>query len=213
MTEQSANLAFEKLHPRIQKWCHRQGWASLRSIQSDSVEPVFAADRDVIISASTSAGKTEAAFLPACSKLLESDLSGVGILYISPLKALINDQERRLLELGESVGIDVTPWHGDVPARKKNKYKKNPDGILLITPESLESFLLNHAGRTVQSLKNVSYFVIDEFHAFVGTVRGQQLLSLMARLEFLIERKVPRIALSATLGDMGQVEKLSLIHI
>ena len=121
MTGQSADRAFEKLHPRIQKWCHKQGWQSLRSIQSDSVEPVLAADRDVVISASTSAGKTEAAFLPACSKLLEAQLSGVGILYISPLKALINDQERRLLELGESIGIDVTPWHGDVAARKKNQ--------------------------------------------------------------------------------------------
>jgi ATP-dependent Lhr-like helicase len=201
----SESIGFNKLHKGVQKWIWSQKWASLRDIQEEAIEPVLDADCDIVISASTAAGKTEAAFLPACSKLIGQSPDGVGILYISPLKALINDQYRRLQGLCEILGISVTPWHGDVLRSVKIKQRKNPNGILLITPESLESLLLNQGSWCSKAFKSLCYIIVDEFHAFLGTERGCQLQSLMHRLEFLIQRTIPRIALSATLGDMKQV--------
>ena len=201
----SESTGFNKLHKGVQKWIWSQKWASLRDIQEEAIEPVLAADCDIVISASTAAGKTEAAFLPGCTNLLNQSPDGVGILYISPLKALINDQYRRLQSLCKIIDISVTPWHGDVLRSVKIKQQKNPNGILLITPESLESLLLNQASWCSKAFSSLCYIIVDEFHAFLGSERGCQLQSLMHRLEFLIQRTIPRIALSATLGDMQQV--------
>lgn len=199
----------EKLDYSIQKWIFKQGWSSLRKIQYDAIDPILAGSSDVIISASTAAGKTEAFFLPAISSLLsDSEFQGVGILYISPLKALINDQDRRLESLSELTGIPVTPWHGDSLISKKNKLKKKPSGIVLITPESLESILVRDPGWAKSALGSLKYIVIDEFHAFIGSERGHHLISLLHRLEHLSDRlqnPIPRVALSATLGNIENV--------
>lgn len=198
---------YQKLDPRVQKWVFKQGWPDLRVIQKKAIAPIMSADRDVLISASTAAGKTEAFFLPACSVIADNN-NGFGILYISPLKALINDQNRRLESLCEMLEMRVTPWHGDSPRSKKNKARKDPSGILLITPESLESLMVREAGWVSQSFQSLKYVVIDEFHAFIGTERGCHLLSLLNRLEHLVERydqPIPRIALSATLGELDKV--------
>ena len=162
---------------------------------------------DVVISASTAAGKTEAAFLPACS-IIADQVHGLGILYISPLKALINDQFRRLESLCDAINCPVVPWHGDISHSIKKKFRKDPRGILLITPESLESLLVREAGWVKGSFENLKYIVIDEYHAFIGSERGCQLQSLLHRLDHLLQKSkkpVPRIALSATLGDMDRV--------
>lgn len=121
---------FNHLNPLVQKWVFKQGWPDLREIQKKAVPPILAGNCDVLISASTAAGKTEAFFLPACSAIAYIN-AGFGILYISPLKALINDQYRRLEGLCEILNMQVTPWHGDSPKGKKNKAKKNPSGIIL----------------------------------------------------------------------------------
>lgn len=196
---------FGLLHQDVQRWVWNQKWESLRNIQEQAIEPILNADCDVIIAASTSTGKTEAAFLPACSRIVKLSNHGIGILYISPLKALINDQYRRLESLGEVLDLQITPWHGDISNTIKEKQKKNPNGILLITPESLESLLLNQSIWCTQSFSNLSYIIIDEFHVFVGTERGSQLQSLMHRMEFLLKRIIPRIALSATLSQMDNI--------
>lgn len=203
----SESINFNKLHKGIKRWIWNKNWSSLRDIQEEAINPILNADCDIIISASTAAGKTEAAFLPACSKIMEQPPSGIGILYISPLKALINDQYRRLQSLCETLGISVTPWHGDVLRSVKNKQLRNPNGILLITPESLESLLLNQCSWCCEAFTSLHFIIIDEFHAFLGSERGCQLQSLMHRLEFLLDKKIPRIALSATLGDMHQVAR------
>lgn len=199
---------FSLLHPLVQKWIHRQGWKSLHPIQQSAIEPILEHKDDVIISASTAAGKTEAAFLPVLTYLKqhEDSLKGVGVLYISPLKALINDQARRLTDMAEPLGIKVTPWHGDVGVHTKNKLLKDPSGIVLITPESLESLLINRVDLFKTAFNNLAYIVIDEFHALMGAERGYQLQSQMHRIENLI-RKVPvRIAISATFSnDIGSV--------
>jgi len=203
----SESRGFNLLHKGVQRWIWKQNWVGLREIQEKAVEPILRADTDVIIGASTAAGKTEAAFLPACSLIAEHPVIGIGILYISPLKALINDQYRRLDSLCEILGLTVTPWHGDVLESLKNKLRKKPNGIVLITPESLESLLLNQAGWCQGAFGKLKYIIVDEFHAFIGSERGCQLQSLMHRLEFLIQRKIPRIALSATLGEMQQIPR------
>ena len=196
---------FDRLHEGVQRWVWEQKWTTLRDIQEKAIDPILDADCDVIISASTAAGKTEAAFLPTCSRIADLAPNGIGILYISPLKALINDQHRRLQSLGEILDILITPWHGDILRSIKDKQRKNPCGILLITPESLESLFLNQAGWCAQAFVGLSHIILDEFHTFLGTERGCQLQSLMHRVDFLLQRTVPRIALSATFGEMQQI--------
>lgn len=198
---------YQQLDPRVQKWIFKQGWSDLRDIQKRSIAPVLAGKQDVLISASTAAGKTEAFFLPACSAIADHS-GGFGILYISPLKALINDQYRRLESLCDMLDMQLTPWHGDSAQSKKKAARKSPSGILLITPESLESLLVRDSGWVKNAFQPLRYIVIDEFHAFIGTARGQHLLSLLNRLEHLLGRgnsPIPRVALSATLGDLETV--------
>ena len=199
--------AYQKLDIRIQKWIYKQGWPDLRAIQKKAVDPILAADRDVLISASTAAGKTEAAFLPACTAISDCR-EGFGIVYISPLKALINDQYRRLEGLCEQMDLAVTPWHGDAARSRKKRAWREPSGILLITPESLEAMLINHPGWVKEAFASLRYLIIDEFHAFIGSERGHHMLSLLNRLDHLVGRlgdPVPRIALSATLGEIERV--------
>ncbi len=203
--------AHTKLDARVQKWIFNQGWHNLREIQCKAIDPILASNTDVLISASTAAGKTEAFFLPAISKMINKDQSGVSILYISPLKALINDQDRRLESLVDLLSFNVTPWHGDSPKSRKNKLKKSPSGIVLITPESLESMLIRDSGWVRQAFSGLDHIVIDEFHAFLGTERGHHLVSLLHRLEHLLDRlklPIPRTALSATLGKIEDVPAL-----
>ena len=199
--------AHTKLDKRVQRWIFNQGWHGLREVQAKAVAPILSGQTDVLISAATAAGKTEAFFLPACSVIAEQE-KGVGILYISPLKALINDQYRRLQSLAELLDMQVTPWHGDSLLSKKKQQKKSPSGIILITPESLESLLIRDAGWVKQAFGELKYIVIDEFHAFLGSERGQHLLSLLTRLEHVagrLESPIPRVALSATLGNIDTV--------
>ena len=201
------NTNVNNLHPVILKWLNRQGWTQLHDIQEKAIMPVLKARDDIIISAATASGKTEAAFLPACTGILSRKLPGIRIIYISPLKALINDQYKRINALGEATGIPVTPWHGDIGFSHKKNLFNSPEGIILITPESLESLLINHQDWCISSFRNLSYFIIDEFHAFIGTERGYQLLSQLHRIEFMQHRLIPRIALSATLSNIKSVKQ------
>ena len=198
---------FEKLDPRIQRWIWTSGWTDLRDAQERAIPPILAGDRDVIIAASTASGKTEAAFLPILTRLgrAENDM-GLAV-YVSPLKALINDQWLRLEDLCASLEIPVTPWHGDITATLKRKFFSRPVGCLLITPESLEAMLMRNGSSLGGIFAELRYVVIDELHAFMGSERGKQLQSQLHRIERIIERRVPRIGLSATLGDMNSARE------
>ncbi|MFP2923845.1 DEAD/DEAH box helicase [Pyxidicoccus sp. 3LG] len=180
-----------------------QGWKELRDIQEAAIAPVLAGNRDVILSASTASGKTEAAFLPICSRLADEAAGSVRAIYVGPLKALINDQFERLDGLCEGLGIPVHRWHGDVSQGHKSRLLKSPAGILLITPESLESLFIRHGSSLLGLFSRLGHIVIDELHAFIGTERGCQLQSLLHRTELMLRRSVPRVGLSATLGDMS----------
>lgn len=198
-----ASSGFSRLDPRIQRWIWTAGWTSLRDAQEQAIPALIEADRDVIIAAATAAGKTEAAFLPILTHLLRDEPDFGCVLYVSPLKALINDQWDRLSSLCESLELPVVPWHGDVAASRKQRFLKHPQGILLITPESLEALFVNRGSAVASLFVGLQYLVVDELHAFIGLERGKQLQSLMHRVERVVGRRVPRIGLSATLGDMG----------
>lgn len=193
--------SFHQLDERIQKFIWAEGWESLRDAQEAAIPLILKADRDVIVAAATAAGKTEAAFLPALTHILKQPAPGL-IVYISPLKALINDQFGRLDRLCEQLDVPVWPWHGDISATTKTKFMSKRQGVLLITPESLEALLCNRGTSVGAIFKQIAFFVVDELHAFIGSERGKQLQSLMHRIEQVIGTMVPRIGLSATLGDM-----------
>ena len=193
--------AYERLNPRIQQFLWQEGWTELRSAQERAILPILDGDRDVIIAAATASGKTEAAFLPALTRLLQSATPRL-IIYVSPLKALINDQFGRLTRLCETLDVRVWPWHGDIGASTKQRFWRNPTGVLLITPESTEAMFCNRGGAMAAALGRTDVIVVDELHAFIGSERGKQLQSLLHRMECLATRRLMRIGLSATLGDM-----------
>ncbi len=199
----SDSSSFELLHPEVQQWIWTQGWTSLRDAQEWAVPALVDADRDVIIAASTAAGKTEAAFLPILTNLLNHNSPPGAVLHISPLKALINDQWGRLSQLCDRLELPVVAWHGDVSASKKHRFLKSPEGILLITPESLEALFVNRGTSLLGVFQNLRYIVVDELHAFIGSERGKQLQSLMQRVEIVVGKSLPRVGLSATLGEMS----------
>jgi ATP-dependent Lhr-like helicase len=167
----------------------------------------LAEKRDVVIAAATAGGKTEAAFLPIASRVAEDweeeSAGGLSVLYISPLKALINDQFERLQGLFEPLHVPVFRWHGDVSSSRKRR-ARDEGGLLLITPESLEAQFIRRGYVMAELLAPLRYVVVDELHAFVGGERGRQLQSLLHRIELAARRRVPRVALSATLGDMDE---------
>ena len=200
--ETAGSRSFHLLDERIQKWIWSEGWSELKDAQERAIPLILGADRDVIVAAATASGKTEAAMLPILTHLLKREEPGF-ILYVSPLKALINDQWGRLSRLCDNLEMPVVPWHGDVAASKKKKFFENARGIVLITPESLEALVMNkgHGLRTI--LSGLRYIVIDEVHAFIGSERGKQIQSLLTRVDFALGRFTPRIGLSATLGDMA----------
>ncbi|MCD6325940.1 DEAD/DEAH box helicase [bacterium] len=195
--------AFGLLHPSIQRKLYDMKWTELRPIQVDTIrEIILAKSSRIVISAQTASGKTEAAFLPILSEIANECSGGVRALYIGPLKALINDQFRRLEDLCQRASIPVWRWHGDVGQSSKRALIKTPSGVLLITPESLESLFINRPQHIDKLFRRLSFVVIDEMHSFMGTERGAHLKSLIHRLAPRSKEKLSVIGLSATLGDM-----------
>ncbi len=198
-----ASSAFEHLHEKVQRWVWDRGWRDLRDAQEAAIPPILAGKQDVIIAAATAGGKTEAAFLPLVSKLYGQQVQGIGVLYVAPLKALINDQFGRIEDLCAALEIPVHKWHGDVGTDDKRRVVDQPSGILLITPESLEAMFILRGPRLRRIFEGLCCVVVDELHSFFGTERGRQVQSLLHRMELVLRRRVPRIGLSATLGDMS----------
>lgn len=216
----SEDSGFSLLHPSIQRWVWSKGWTSLRDAQERAIRPILEGKDDVIIAAATAAGKTEAAILPILTNIANAGEESALAIYVSPLKALINDQWGRLEELCESLEVPVIPWHGDIAASRKSQFRKHPRGVLLITPESLEALFVTRGSETPRLFAAAQHIVIDELHAFIGTDRGKQMQSLLHRIEAAAERRIPRIGLSATLGDLhlaaaflrpGDAEQVQLI--
>lgn len=192
---------FDRYAPFVQDFIYEHEWESLRSIQVAAADAIFNTDENVLLTASTASGKTEAAFFPILTEFWENPPASVGALYIGPLKALINDQFHRLNDLCDEADIPVWYWHGDVSASHKAKLLKKPSGILQITPESLEALLLHKHLAVPRMFCDLRYVVIDEVHSLLRGDRGGQALCLIERLSRMAGVNPRRIGLSATIGD------------
>ena len=192
---------FDRYAPFVQDFIYRNGWENLRANQVAAADVIFNTDENLLLTASTASGKTEAAFFPIITLFSEDPPASVGCLYIAPLKALINDQFQRLSELCAEADIPVWHWHGDVAQSHKERLMKRPSGILQITPESLEALLLHRHAAIPKLFHDLRFVVIDELHSLLRGDRGGQTLCLLERLGALAGVKPRRIGLSATMGD------------
>ncbi len=192
---------FYRLAPFIQEYIYRKNWTELRDVQVDACGVLLDTDDHLLLASGTASGKTEAAFFPVLTALCENPSRSVGVLYIGPLKALINDQFERLNDLLQDANIPVWHWHGDVPQSEKTKLMRNPSGVLQITPESLEGLLMNRPNAIPMLFRDLRFVIVDEVHAFMGQDRGAQLLCQLSRIENMANCNPRRIGLSATLSD------------
>ena len=195
---------FSRFSPFIQEYIYRNGWTELRQIQTDAARVIFESDDDLLLTTPTASGKTEAAFFPVISELYERPSDSFGVLYIAPLKSLINDQFSRIEELLQESNIPVYHFHGDVAASHKAKAIKDPKGIVQITPESLESMLINRSNDIFRLFCDLRYVIIDELHTLTGSDRGNQIICQLARIAHIIGYHPRRIGLSATVGDVTE---------
>ncbi len=196
-----ADKVFAKFPDFIREFIYTHSWDSLRDIQLAAAKTIFESDHNLLLTSSTASGKTEAAFFPILSQLYLAPVTGVSVLYIAPLKSLINDQFARMEEILEQSGIRVTHWHGDVATSQKKKLLENPEGILQITPESLEAMLIRRPNDIGRLFGQLQYVVLDEIHTLTGSDRGNQILCQLARVERIIGHSPRRIGLSATIGS------------
>ena len=192
---------FDRFAPFIQDFIYDHQWENLRGIQVAAAEAIFDTDANVLLTASTASGKTEAAFFPILTLFDEDPPASIGAIYIGPLKALINDQFLRLNDLCTEAHIPVWHWHGDVSASHKAKMLKSPGGILQITPESLEALLLHKHAAISKLFCDLRFVVIDEVHSLLRGDRGGQTICLIERLSRMAGVNPRRIGLSATIGD------------
>lgn len=176
---------FNRYAPFIRDFIYQNNWESLRAIQVAAGDAVFNTDDNLLLSASTASGKTEAAFFPILTLFTEDMPKSVGAVYIGPLKALINDQFQRLNDLCREADIPVWHWHGDVAQSRKKRLLENPSGILQITPESLEALLLHKHAYIARLFGDLRFIVIDEVHSLMRGDRGGQTLCLIERLSKL----------------------------
>lgn len=201
-------MSYELLSEPIRKYIRDKRWEELRPIQSAAISKILSTEENYILASRTASGKTEAAFLPILSKI-DLKRPGVQVLYISPLIALINDQFSRVEELCAYLDLPVTKWHGEAKVSAKKQLLKNPEGIVLITPESLEAMFVNKPFQVKQLFGNLQFIVIDEIHSFIGSDRGIQLKSILARLQSINTTPYRVIGLSATIGDYTEAKRFT----
>ena len=203
--------ALELLHPRVRELVEKRGW-ELTPVQEAATADLVAG-KDRILVAPTGSGKTEAAVLPIASRAVQEEWKSLSILYITPLRALNRDIDRRLANLLEPLGISVGLRHGDTSQKERNKQSKKPPNLLVTTPETAQIMLLG--SRLREHLAGVKAVVLDEVHDLAASERGAQLLIGLERISGLegARGRFQRVGLSATVGNPVEVARLSLIHI
>lgn len=199
--------AFHLLSKSVQKRIWDMKWSSFTEIQDKTIPVILQTEKDVVVSSATASGKTEAAFLPILSKIENEAASSLKVLYVSPLKALINNQFERIEKLCEYTHIPINRWHGDVPQSQKKKFMEDPAGILQITPESIESLFINRTENLSHIFKYLEFIIIDEIHSFIGKERGVHLRSLLSRIQSYTLTKPRIIGLSATIENFELVKR------
>jgi ATP-dependent Lhr-like helicase len=193
--------AFDRLHPALQHHiANSLGWRELRPVQSASIE-AYLGGANLVVLAPTAGGKTEAAFFPVISQMLTEAWTGLSVLYVSPIRALLNNQEERVQRYFQLVGRKAACWHGDTTQGDKRRMLAEPPDCLLTTPESLEVLLVSTKIDHRQFFQNVHTVIIDELHAFAGDDRGWHLLSVLSRIRRFADRDIQRVGLSATVGN------------
>lgn len=197
---------FGRMPAFLQERIHAEGWTSWRPVQQDAFDVLFDTDDHLLICAGTSSGKTEAAMLPVISSLCTDPVEGVGAIYIGPTKALIDDQFARLDRMLRDSRLTVTGWHGDIPKGSKDRMREHPEGILQITPESLQGVICDGPELIRRMFPSLRFVIIDEVHAFMASDRGLQLLCELDRIEAIAGCSPRRIGLSATLSDIRGAE-------
>jgi len=186
-----------RLHPGLRRWVVRDaGWSTLSPIQRAAAFPILEG-RDCIVEAPTAGGKTEAVLFPTLTRATTVDARGVRVLYLAPLRALLNNLERRGLEYARLCGLSAFKWHGDVTQKEKVEALQVPPALLMTTPESMEALLLRKS-KWKEFFSGLSTVIIDEAHNFAAGDRGGHLLSLLGRIEEVVEDPPQRIAMSAT---------------
>ncbi|MBM9507865.1 DEAD/DEAH box helicase [Actinacidiphila acididurans] len=176
------------------------GWSDLRPLQRAAIGPVMDGE-DAVLLAPTAGGKTEAACLPILSAMAEQRWTGASVLYLCPLKALLNNLAPRVHGYAQWLGRRAELWHGDTKESQRRRIRTDPPDILLTTPESLEAMLIGVKTDHAHLLGGVRAVVVDEVHAFAGDDRGWHLLAVLERLERVAGRPIQRIGLSATVGN------------
>lgn len=208
MTEQASTGAaspFERLHPAVQHHVvNTLGWRGLRPHQEEAITPILAGEH-VLVQAPTAGGKTESAVLPLLSRMLEERWARPSVLYLCPIKALLNNLETRLSLLAGMVGRTVGVWHGDVGQSARKRMLRDRPDILLATPESVEVMLVSRSVDHRSFFAGLRAVVVDEVHAFAGDDRGWHLLALLERVSAVAREPVQRIALSATLASPDEL--------
>jgi ATP-dependent helicase Lhr and Lhr-like helicase len=180
------------------------GWTDLRPLQRAAIDPVVSG-ADCLLLAPTAGGKTEAAFFPLLSRMADEDWHGLSVLYVTPLRALLNNLHPRLESYGAWLGRRVGLWHGDVGDGERRRMLADPPDVLLTTPESLESMLVSGRVDHRALFAQVRTVVVDELHAFAGDDRGWHLLAVLERIQRLAGRPMQRVGLSATVGNPEQM--------
>lgn len=194
-----------RLHPVVvHHLVNSIGWQSLRPLQAESVAPVLDG-KDVLLLAPTAGGKTEAAVFPVLTAMEEQRWDGLSVLYVCPLKALLNNLLPRLEGYGAWLGRRVALWHGDTTASARRSILMSPPDLLLTTPESLESMLVSANVDHLRLFAGLRAVIVDEVHAFGGDDRGWHLLAVLERLAKIAGRPIQRIGLSATVGNPAQL--------
>jgi len=196
---------FEQLHPSLQYHVvNTLGWSTLRPTQLAAIPPIHAGSHCLLL-APTAGGKTEAASIPVLSRMLKESWSGTSVLYICPIKALLNNLEHRLTHYAGLVGRTVEVWHGDVSQSRKNKAMKEPPDILLTTPESIEAMLISVRVNRPTWFGNLRAVIVDELHAFAADDRGWHMRSILNRLDQYLPQPLQRIGLSATVSNPDEL--------
>ena len=193
--------AFSRFPDRLQAAITaRLGWTSLRPVQELAGHALLDGQNAVIL-APTAGGKTEASMFPLLAQMVEKEPKGVGILYIAPIKALLNNQAERLGIYTEMLGLSRFLWHGDVKPAAKKAFRQQPATLLMTTPESLEVMLMSASVAHTEIFADLRAIVIDEVHAIAGSDRGAHLMSVLERVIAVSANDVQRVGLSATVGN------------
>ena len=193
-------------NPLKEKIINRLGWRELKSVQEMTIPEIIKGNNAIVL-APTAGGKTEAAFFPILHMIHTENIPGTSVIYVSPIKALLNNQEERLRVLSSFIYGEVFKWHGDVGSYEKVKSFKNPPNVLMITPESLEVILMNKKIDKEDFFRNIRFVVIDEIHSFAGGERGVHLTALIERIQYFSQYDIQRIGLSATVGNPRVIGK------